>query len=230
MTHYEYEFLANAKELSSLPGVHQAQDTIGGSFLNITLPQQFYENPLTREIRGQDFKDWFDLYGIPGFTPAWDLVSVAGPVIAGPVGIITGIFDKRYIKNSIDAFCHRQDEEGSQLATIGHQIAEGMPRLSGGGGGGGSGGGNEEEEPGFEFLPHEININYTFEGVGNSYNIEANESNFGVLYDRARGGERMTEYERIIKTGDTNASVSEVHAILVNGKDASYERRPKNPS
>jgi len=241
MVHYEYEFLANAKELKALPGVHQAQDTPGGYLLNVTLPQEFYRNPLTQEVRGQDYKQWLGEYGIPGFTYAWDLVSVAGPVIAGPVGIITGIFDKRYIKDSIQSYYEGICNEGAQLATIGHQIAEGMPQPSVGGRGGG-GGGDEEE---FGHLPYQLSVNYNFEGAGNSYNIEANESNFGILYDRTRGGGRMTqtprrgEYSHHVTIDGSNdeGRILDMHGsfegdlTVVNAKKLNkYESDPKKPA
>ena len=123
MTRYEYVLVAESarggKLPEALPGVHQAQDTIGGEVLNITLPQQFYESPLTREKRGQDFKIIDPFFSIPGFPPWWDLASLAGPALAGPMGLVTGLLDTGYIDNSVDNLYGYICNEGKILAEIG---------------------------------------------------------------------------------------------------------------
>lgn len=234
MTEYEYSYLVGKDKA---PGVHQQQDSVFGELENLG-PFQTYYNPLTGEIRGQDLKFIHEIpyewQFIPGFSaPFWDLSSVifGNPIVSFGLGLGSGLTHKA----NIDKRYTEMGNEGLQLSQTGQIISSGMPHLSGGGGGGGGGEGDEEE---FGHLPYQLSVNYNFEGIGNSYNIDANESNFGILYDRARGGGRMPSgdrptypVERIVQTNDKDGTALEAHGdvYLSLGKGSSVVTRPKNP-
>ena len=194
-TKYEYIIGGESVKAGKAPGVHQQQDTIGGEALNILIPQQFYQSPLTQEQRGQDFKIIDLKFSIPGFTPWWDLVSIFGPIASFPVGVATGVFDKGYIEEEVDSLYKGSCKVGVDLAQIAG-VTKWEPHGGGGGGSGGGDGGDGGEGPaGYSTLIGELlrnlygdrvvnNINYNFRGNGNRFSYAFNN------YPELRGGER----------------------------------------